>query len=160
MAFQVTIPVFPPTTKPDCGIIHQSILWIGFFDFLSFCMVGQLLGSISKRKVGGPGWVRAPLRPLPPVIHFSHPPVFLEYLEPAGRNFLSERESHSVMSDSLQLHGLHSSYNSPVQNTGVGSLCLLQGIFPTQGSNPGLPHCRRILYQLSRKGSPSSESSP
>ena len=35
------------------------------------------------------------------------------------------------------------------ENTGVGSLSLLQGIFPTQGSNPGLPHCRWILYQLS-----------
>ena len=35
-----------------------------------------------------------------------------------------------------------------------GSLSLLQGIFPTQGSNPGLPHCRWILYQLSHKGSP------
>ena len=40
------------------------------------------------------------------------------------------------------------------QNTGVGRLSLRQGIFPTQGSNPGLPHCRRILYQLSHKGSP------
>ena len=40
------------------------------------------------------------------------------------------------------------------QNTGVGSLSLLQGIFPTQGSNPGLPHCRQTLYQLSHKGSP------
>ena len=45
-------------------------------------------------------------------------------------------------------------WNSPGQNGGVGSLSLLQGIFPTQGSNPGLPHCRRILYQLSHKGSP------
>ena len=42
----------------------------------------------------------------------------------------------------------------PFPNTGVGSLSLLQGIFPTQGSNPGLSHCRRILYQLSHKGSP------
>ena len=40
------------------------------------------------------------------------------------------------------------------QNTGVGSLSLLQGIFPTQGSNPSLLHCRQILYQLSHKGSP------
>ena len=40
------------------------------------------------------------------------------------------------------------------QNTGVGSLSLLPGIFPTQGSNPGLPHCGEILYQLSHKGSP------
>ena len=43
-------------------------------------------------------------------------------------------------------------WNSPGQNTGVGSLFLLQGIFPTQGSNPGLSHCRQILYQLSHKG--------
>ena len=63
-------------------------------------------------------------------------------------------ESHSVMSDSLWPHGLYSSWNSPGQNTGVGSCSLLQGIFPTQGSNPGLPHCRWILYQLSHKGSP------
>ena len=45
-------------------------------------------------------------------------------------------------------------YNSLGQNTGVGSLSLLQGIFPTQGSNPGLPHCRLIIYQMSHKGSP------
>ena len=45
-------------------------------------------------------------------------------------------------------------WNSPGQNPGVGSLSLLQGIFPTQGSNPGLPHCGQILYQLSHKGSP------
>ena len=48
----------------------------------------------------------------------------------------------------------YSSWNSPGQNTGVGSLSLLQGIFPTQGSNPGLLHCWQILYQLSHKGSP------
>ena len=57
------------------------------------------------------------------------------------------------MSDSLWPHGLYSPWNSPGQNTEVGSLSLLQGIFPTQGSNPGLPHCRQILYQLSHKGS-------
>jgi len=48
----------------------------------------------------------------------------------------------------------YSPWNSPSQNTGVGSLSLLQGIFPTQGLNPGLPHYRQILYQLSYKGSP------
>ena len=58
------------------------------------------------------------------------------------------------MSDSLQPHGLCSPWNSPGQNTGVGSFSLLQGIFPTQGLNPGLSHCRQILYQLSHKGSP------
>ena len=51
-------------------------------------------------------------------------------------------------------HGLYSPWSSPGQNTGVGSHSLLQGIFPIKGSNPGLPHCRRILYQLSHKGSP------
>ena len=61
-------------------------------------------------------------------------------------------ESCSVVSDSLQPRRLYSPWNSPGQNTGVGSLSLLQGIFPTQGSNPGLPHCRRILYQLSYQG--------
>ena len=53
------------------------------------------------------------------------------------------------MSDSLRPHGLYSPWNSSGQNTGVGSLSLHQGIFPTQRSNPGLLHGRRILYQLS-----------
>ena len=65
----------------------------------------------------------------------------------------SQSESGSVMSDSLRLHGLNSSWNSLDQNTGMGSLSLLQGIFPTHGSNPGLLHCRRILSQMSHKGS-------
>ena len=59
-------------------------------------------------------------------------------------------KSHSVMSD------FYSPWNSPGQNTGVGSLSLLQGIFPTQGLNRGLLHCRQILYQLSHQGSPFS----
>ena len=54
----------------------------------------------------------------------------------------------------LQPHGLYSPGNSPGQSTGVGSVSLLWGIFPTQGSNPGLPHWRQILYQLSFQGSP------
>ena len=58
------------------------------------------------------------------------------------------------MSDSLGPHGLYSPWNSPSQNTGVGGLSLLQTIFPTQGSNPGLPHCRQIIYQLIYQGSP------
>ena len=66
----------------------------------------------------------------------------------------SESEIRSVMSDSLRTHGLHSPWNFPGQHTGVDSLSLLQGIFPTQGLNPGLLHCRQILYQLSHKGSP------
>ena len=53
----------------------------------------------------------------------------------------------------LRPHGLYSPWNCPGQNTGVGSLFLLQGIIPTQGLNPGFPHCRQILYQMSHKGS-------
>ena len=63
-------------------------------------------------------------------------------------------ESLSVMSNSLWPHGLYTPWNSPGQNTKVGSLSLPQGIFPTQGSNPGLPFCRQILHQLSHKESP------
>ena len=67
-------------------------------------------------------------------------------------------ESHSVMCDSLQPHGLWPtrllcSRDYPGKNTGVGFHFLLQGIFLTQGSNPGLPHCRQMLYCLSHQGS-------
>ena len=58
------------------------------------------------------------------------------------------------MSDSLWPYGLNSPWNCPDQNTGMGSFSLFQGTFPTQRSNPGLPHFRLILYQLSHKGSP------
>ena len=47
-------------------------------------------------------------------------------------------------------HGILCPWNSPGKNTGVGCHALLQGIFPTQGWNSGLPHCRQILYQLSQ----------
>ena len=67
--------------------------------------------------------------------------------------------SCSLVSDSLRPHGLYSlpgSFvhgDSPGKNTGVGCHALLQGIFPTQGLNPGLLHCRQILYHLSHQGS-------
>ena len=66
--------------------------------------------------------------------------------------------ARSVMSDSLRPYGLQParllcSWDSSGKNTGVGGRALLQGIFPTQGSNPGLPHCRKILYHLSHQGS-------
>ena len=62
-------------------------------------------------------------------------------------------ESRSVVSDSWRPHGLYSSWNSPAHNTGVGSYSTFQGIFPTQGSNPGLLLWRQIL---SHQGSPQS----
>ena len=71
----------------------------------------------------------------------------------------SESVSCSVVSDSLQPHGLQPArllrpWNSPGKNTGVVCHSLPQGIFPTQGSNPGFLHCRQILYCLSLQRSP------
>ena len=65
-----------------------------------------------------------------------------------------DKTRHLVLSDSLLPQGLYSPWNSPGQDTGVDSLSLLQGIFTTQGSNPGLLHCKWIFYRLSHKGSP------
>ena len=69
------------------------------------------------------------------------------------RDYSVESVGCSVLSDSLwpldrsppgsSVHG-----DPPGKKTGVGCHDLLQGIFPTQGSNPGLPHCRQILYRL------------
>ena len=87
------------------------------------------------------------------------------------RILMKESESRSVVSDSLWPHRLYSPCNSPGQNTGVSSHSLLQGIILTQESNPGLLHCRWILYQLrglwmkekqerKRQGSPMGEGVP
>ena len=74
------------------------------------------------------------------------------------REVPDEWQSHSVVAASLQPHGLELSkllcpWVFPGKNAGVGSHCLLQGIFPTQGSNPGLPYCRQCLYHLNHQGS-------
>ena len=84
--------------------------------------------------------------------------LWTDHLPPWNEGILCWTLSHekwkwrwkSVMSNSLWPHEL-SQWKSPGRNTGVYSLSLLQGSFPTQGSNPGLPHCRWIHYQLSHK---------
>ena len=83
--------------------------------------------------------------------HFSHKGI-------SRINSLMKSESVSVVSDSLRPHGLqptglHSPWNFPGKSTGVGCHFLLQGIFPTQGSNLGLPYCRQTLYHLRHQGS-------
>ena len=70
----------------------------------------------------------------------------------------NQRASRSVLSDSLRTHGLWPAkllcpWNSPGKHTGVGCHFLLQGIFPTQGSNLGLLQWGQILYHLSHHGS-------
>ena len=57
-------------------------------------------------------------------------------------------------SSAMQVGSLPAEPQGKPKNTGVGSLSLLQGIFPTQESNQGLLHCRQILHQLSLQGSP------
>ena len=74
----------------------------------------------------------------------------------------SESVSHLVVSDSLLSHELWPArllcpWNPPGKNTGVSSHFLLQRIFPTQASNPGFLHCRKILYCLGHQGSPSKQ---
>ena len=111
---------------------------------------------------GGCSGTRLPLYALwPPIIHIL--PTCQVHPSPlkAPQNLISLLyqpevqwcESHSVVSNSLQPHGLYSPWNSPGQNTGAGTVSFLQGIFLIQGLNPGLPHCGRIVYQLSHKGS-------
>ena len=89
------------------------------------------------------------LKPRSPALQVDSLPA-----EPQGK----PNVSFSFVSDSLQLHGLQSSrllclWNSPGKNTGVGSHFFFQGISSTQGLNPGLLHCRQILYHLSHQGS-------
>ena len=83
---------------------------------------------------------------------WQHAPAFLpgEFHGQRSLADYSPCERRSVMSKSLQPHGLYSPWNSPGRNTEVGSLSLLQEIFPTHGSNPGLQHHRWILYQILR----------
>ena len=80
-----------------------------------------------------------------------------DHLNPVITIFSSNSVSCSVMSNFLQPHGLWPTrllcpWDSPDNSTGVDCHFLLQGIFPTQGSNPGLPHCRQMLYHLSHQG--------
>ena len=81
---------------------------------------------------------------------------YLFILGGASRSVLLKYDWKWKLLSCVQLfatHGLYSPWNSLGQNTGVGTLSLLQEIFPTQGLNPGLLHYRWILYQLSHEGS-------
>ena len=132
--------------------LHRLLSYLG-----SICFLAHLASCISPAPQQSPwGWQH----PLDCSFGSSHShlearnhwwlwPFFLLIWQEVKRS-----ESHSVESNSLWPHGLYSPWNFPGQNTGVGSLSLLQAFFPTQGSNPGLPHCRLFVYQLSHKGSP------
>ena len=118
----------------DCSIAGSSVNGI---------LQGRILEWVafpSAEKLHDPGIKHS-------LLHLKHWQV--DYLPLV----LPESESCSVVSVSLRPHGIKSPWDSLGQNTGVGSHSLLQGIFPTQGLNPGLPLCRMILYQMSHQGS-------
>ena len=72
----------------------------------------------------------------------------------ATHSSILARKSHGQRESALQADSLPPGSPRKLQNTGVGSLSLLQGNFPTQESNWGLQNCGRILYQLSNQGNP------
>ena len=133
------ISVPPPRIKP------QSAAWRG-----GFLTPGFHFLSTSQRANNIP-WTKNEPRGKP---HMSVRSVSKCYT-----SVRSVSVSHSVVPDSLRPHGLQPTrllcpWDSPGKNTGVGRHFLLQGIFPTQGLNPRLLHCRQILYRQSYKGSP------
>ena len=91
----------------------------------------------------------------PPLLHWRH---ILHHWAPGKPRAVPFLTAHCRMTpcDPTDCSPPGSSIcgDSPGKNTGVGCLILLQGIFPAQGSNPGLPHCRRILYRPIPQGSP------
>ena len=164
----------PPSTYPtwlNCKLFEASFWdlheYIGrravIFTFHCFCP-----RSLWVRRLPSKPWLSHLQAWLPLSPTLKHPPLSLFTFCPHhGLKFPETYSNHvsqptacfflqksSVVSDSLRPHRLYSPWNSPGQNTGEGCHSLLQEIFPTQGSNPGLPHCRRILYQLSHQGSP------
>ena len=86
-------------------------------------------------------------------VHGNPQARILEWIAmPSSRTF--PNSGIKPRSPELQAYSLPSKPPGKPKKNGMGSLSLLQGIFPTQGSNPGLPNCRQILYQLSYQGSP------
>ena len=95
--------------------------------------------------------------PFPPPGDLPDPGIELASPALAGRFFTTEppgKVKVAQLCPTLCDPMDYNPWNSPGQNTAVGSLSLLQGIFPTQGSNPSLLHCKWMLYQLSYQGSP------
>ena len=129
--------------------------------------LGQLVTQRNQvPPLGGPLWLPPTLVSSiisknfhPFIFSFFHLSIFFRvFIHSASIQKKVRSVSRSVMSDSLR-QGLQPTrllcpWDFPGKNTGVGCHFLLQGIFPTQGSNSGLLHCRQILYHLRHQGSP------
>ena len=124
-----------------------------FFFFLEFSCFFYDPTDVGKLISGSSAFSKSSLYIWKFLVHFLLKHSLNVLLKPSP-NGSSSSESHSVVSDSLEHHGLYSPQNSLGQNIGVGSFSLLQGIFPMQELNPGLFHHFLIIYQLSHKGNP------
>ena len=145
--------------------MSAEFIFLGVNNFLVFCLFVYLLFSallanvLSVNKLmrqhkfsfNASPWI--PLFHLiwlfPHLQHHCPPSIFYPHCHLSVWFCFVYVEIVKVVSNSLQPHGLYSPWNSPGQNTGVDSPSLLQGNFPTQGSDPGLLNCRWILYNLS-----------
>ena len=134
-----------------------SSTWWGFHPPLCCCVTDHVAGTEGRQDVLPPSRTVSS-------VQFSHS-VMSNFLQPHGHNpgqSLPAKHCCVVLLAqsclTLRPHGLKPArllrpWNSPGENTGVGCHSLFQGIFPTQGWNPGVLHCRRILYVfLSHRG--------
>ena len=139
-----------PPGSPVPGILQARTLeWVAT-SFSNAWKWKVKVKSLSRVRLSATPWTAA--YQAPPSIGFSRQEYWSRVSLPSPIGCLVKwNESGSIMFNSLWSHGLYSSWNSPGCNTGVGSLSLLQGIFPTQRSNPGHPLCRCILYHLSTR---------
>ena len=123
----------------------EICIYVGFTLVLWIILsIQNLLGNAGRDQGDRDGWVE-PWANDSPSLHRG----FLTGMLRSVAHSCPVLRPHGLSPPGSSLHG-----DSPGRNTGVGCHALLQGIFPTQGSNPDLPHCRRILYQLSHQGRP------
>ena len=121
-------------TKCNQGSLCYVYIWLSLFHMLKssllncFCLALNLNSQINPRNKFETCELRG----------------FDDFFR-SFRALKSQSESRSVAFTSLQPHGLYSPWNSPGQNSGMGSHFLFQGVFSTQGSNQGLLHCRRFF---------------
>ena len=138
-----------PITSVEIALHTHSLSHVRLFATLWIeAHQGPLLMGLSQQKYWSGLPFYFPGDPPDPGIKPRSPALKAEPLlsEPPGKG---REVSLPVVSDSLRSHGLYCPWDSPGQNTGVGSLSFLQRIFLTQKSYQGLLHCRWILYQLS-----------
>ena len=169
----------------SCSLCKSPPCRVSFFSFMGGMLVGEQSHSETPALVSALGQSANRVGLSPQhwlfLLHLESRLILLESLSrmcrgigklptslppPLNKERKKERKwSRSVVSDSLWPHGLQPTrllrpWDFPGKSTGVGCHFLLQGIFLTQGSNPGLPHCKQTLDRLSHQGSPLNKDNP